>query len=394
MFPLECPFCQHVNPTRARFCGECGSPLYLAPCRCGAYNHVNDTHCYCCGVRLRTARTPADAVDAPPVADPLDQRPVGLDEQARWVEQELRRLEEAEAEPDAHAQAEALGAAPDPAPLDADRTEAGGGSGASEEEAGTPAPAAGAHDEAPRDAIAPASGRSARGPLRREPRALARGAAYSGPGCVSARLPEGRWLFADFSGASSTRWEERVAGLLAALVVVAAVAGGYVYYHTHLAPTLTVNYPDASATEGPTAVAMPMVAKDATSYIRSQEPLPDATPTKSVVAAADPEHAPRLAAARASDAPAEEAAREVPQGVLQEVAQEAAQEAVQDVVREAAQEAVAAAATHADGNRAAEAALQAVPASASAPICPPAVAALALCDWAARALADADRNAH
>jgi len=44
-----CPFCEHSNPTDAKFCNACGGALHLRPClRCGAVNDVTATTCYQC----------------------------------------------------------------------------------------------------------------------------------------------------------------------------------------------------------------------------------------------------------------------------------------------------------------------------------------------------------
>jgi ribosomal protein L40E len=50
MFPLQCFFCNHINPAGAKFCNDCGSPLHLKPCRqCEAINDQAAKNCYKCG---------------------------------------------------------------------------------------------------------------------------------------------------------------------------------------------------------------------------------------------------------------------------------------------------------------------------------------------------------
>jgi hypothetical protein len=57
MFLARCPFCTHTNPSGARFCNECGSPLYLRPCEhCEAVNDVLSRSCHRCGAPLRPER--------------------------------------------------------------------------------------------------------------------------------------------------------------------------------------------------------------------------------------------------------------------------------------------------------------------------------------------------
>jgi ribosomal protein L40E len=46
----QCFFCKHLNPTGAKFCNDCGSPLHLKPCsECEAINDQAATNCYRCG---------------------------------------------------------------------------------------------------------------------------------------------------------------------------------------------------------------------------------------------------------------------------------------------------------------------------------------------------------
>jgi Double zinc ribbon len=50
---FHCRFCEHDNPAGARFCNECGSPLYLKPCpQCEAVNDGAAPQCFQCGAAL------------------------------------------------------------------------------------------------------------------------------------------------------------------------------------------------------------------------------------------------------------------------------------------------------------------------------------------------------
>lgn len=64
-FPLQCLFCDQLNPSGARFCNECGSQLHLQPCdRCGAINKRSAKNCHSCGAGfIRPAASEPD--DAP-----------------------------------------------------------------------------------------------------------------------------------------------------------------------------------------------------------------------------------------------------------------------------------------------------------------------------------------
>ena len=72
MASLTCSFCNHVNPTGARFCNECGSGLGLRPCaRCEAINDVAATYCHHCGALLneRAATSVGGAAQSSRAAD-------------------------------------------------------------------------------------------------------------------------------------------------------------------------------------------------------------------------------------------------------------------------------------------------------------------------------------
>lgn len=47
--PLQCLFCNHLNPGGASFCNDCGSQTHLQPCdRCGAINKRTAKSCHKC----------------------------------------------------------------------------------------------------------------------------------------------------------------------------------------------------------------------------------------------------------------------------------------------------------------------------------------------------------
>lgn len=51
--PPLCSFCDRINPTGAKFCNACGSPLNLKPCTtCDAVNPAAAAVCYSCGADL------------------------------------------------------------------------------------------------------------------------------------------------------------------------------------------------------------------------------------------------------------------------------------------------------------------------------------------------------
>jgi Double zinc ribbon len=54
--PHQCPFCERVNPSDAKFCNACGAPLHLRPCpQCGAVNDAAATTCHECAASLSEA---------------------------------------------------------------------------------------------------------------------------------------------------------------------------------------------------------------------------------------------------------------------------------------------------------------------------------------------------
>ena len=54
---MQCPRCQHENPTGMKFCGECASPLAATCPSCGAANPPENKFCGQCAAPLRTAPT-------------------------------------------------------------------------------------------------------------------------------------------------------------------------------------------------------------------------------------------------------------------------------------------------------------------------------------------------
>ena len=104
---LSCSFCAHENPARAKYCNECGSPLHLVPCGCGAVNNLTDAHCHRCGASVSDPRAPAQGV-------PLETELGEVEAQLRGLERQLEGPEERASQPGprsvggAHAPAEAF----------------------------------------------------------------------------------------------------------------------------------------------------------------------------------------------------------------------------------------------------------------------------------------------
>ncbi len=69
MPPLQCLFCNHLNPGGASFCNDCGSQLHLQPCdRCGAIDKRTARNCYKCGASF-TLPAASDIDSTPPLPD-------------------------------------------------------------------------------------------------------------------------------------------------------------------------------------------------------------------------------------------------------------------------------------------------------------------------------------
>ena len=54
---MQCPRCQHENPSGMKFCGECAAPLAATCPSCGAANPPGNKFCGQCAAPLRTAPT-------------------------------------------------------------------------------------------------------------------------------------------------------------------------------------------------------------------------------------------------------------------------------------------------------------------------------------------------
>jgi class 3 adenylate cyclase len=54
---MQCPRCQHQNPTGMKFCGECAAPLAATCPSCGAANPPENKFCGQCAAPLRTTPT-------------------------------------------------------------------------------------------------------------------------------------------------------------------------------------------------------------------------------------------------------------------------------------------------------------------------------------------------
>ena len=95
--PIQCLFCNHLNPAGARFCNDCGSQLHLQPCdRCGATNKRTAKTCYKCGAGFTLPGAPGMAsesvvlepqptLDPPPVVAPKNEVSIAS-EQTPWPE--------------------------------------------------------------------------------------------------------------------------------------------------------------------------------------------------------------------------------------------------------------------------------------------------------------------
>src|SRR5215218_7409311 len=64
---MQCPQCQHENPTGQKFCGECGARLEARCSTCGTVNSLGQKFCGECGERL--AGTAAAALPRPTAPD-------------------------------------------------------------------------------------------------------------------------------------------------------------------------------------------------------------------------------------------------------------------------------------------------------------------------------------
>src|SRR5262245_55271994 len=97
MRPFQCSFCGHDNPVNAKCCNECGSPLHLALCACGAVNEVADAKWYKCGAPVEPAPSPGSASDLECKVDGFEARLQALERDLK----DLAKLEQPRARPEA-----------------------------------------------------------------------------------------------------------------------------------------------------------------------------------------------------------------------------------------------------------------------------------------------------
>src|SRR6185369_14567227 len=72
----NCSFCDHANPTDAKFCNECGAGLGLRPCaQCEAINDISATYCHHCGALLGVPAATAVAGAAQAEGTPAEKTP-------------------------------------------------------------------------------------------------------------------------------------------------------------------------------------------------------------------------------------------------------------------------------------------------------------------------------
>jgi len=109
----SCPFCSHSNPSGARFCNDCGSPLTLQPCpHCEAVNDAAAAECHRCGAPLDVAAVKSG--DAAVLLHPHPAREATTGAKAREASEAVARQH-------AHI-ASAAGAGPDARQTSADQS--------------------------------------------------------------------------------------------------------------------------------------------------------------------------------------------------------------------------------------------------------------------------------
>ena len=328
MQSVDCPFCEHANLAGAKFCNECGSPLHFAPCKhCGAVNRIDDAQCYRCGVALNAPRVPSQAAHVDPEAASSNPDSMRLEQKAQWLERELLRLENPGADmPDPHAKAE------DHAAIS---TQTSG------ELAPDLAPNTIEHKIGPLDT----ADREARGNHARIDRASELGAKRRRSSAQTrgrSSMPEMSSLFSEVAKAPRVSWRELAAGLAALILMLAIAAGAYFYYLENLAPNVTMAEHRAPES-GVLARESRTTAMNRTS-VTSGLPLTKNTP-------APPDGEPDAAASPAPVGNPVESGQSFDPSAVAVVA------APQMAVTESSSDAIAVAQ------------------------CPPAVAAIALCDW-------------
>jgi Double zinc ribbon len=221
MQSTDCPVCGHANPAGAKFCNECGSPLHLTLCkRCDAVNHVNDVRCYRCGASLAARQFVPE-----PAGNVRETQPVGLDQQAEWVEQELHRFE--------HEAGEAAQAS---SGISRDQRDDAPESGPDEHDLGTLDTTPPEVDPHWRGATQPQAGSFAQADTFTYFSGVDKENAARFWQSSEMRLPEARKLFSEIAGRPRSRWPEYLGGLFAGLVVLVMLAGGYLYYARNLSP--------------------------------------------------------------------------------------------------------------------------------------------------------------
>src|SRR5713101_2868103 len=62
---MTCPSCKFDNPSAARFCEQCGTPLEVKCPRCGALVSAGARFCGACGQQLAAAETPGPELASP-----------------------------------------------------------------------------------------------------------------------------------------------------------------------------------------------------------------------------------------------------------------------------------------------------------------------------------------
>jgi hypothetical protein len=82
---MQCPRCQHDNPTGVKFCGACGARLEVVCPACQTANPPANRYCHGCGQPLHTGLPPVSA-------DPLPQSRATASAPQRPVDAERRQL--------------------------------------------------------------------------------------------------------------------------------------------------------------------------------------------------------------------------------------------------------------------------------------------------------------
>lgn len=68
--PVQCLFCNHLNPAGASFCNDCGSQMHLQPCdHCGAIDKRTAKQCYKCGAEFTRPPVPEQEPEPAPARE-------------------------------------------------------------------------------------------------------------------------------------------------------------------------------------------------------------------------------------------------------------------------------------------------------------------------------------